>query len=203
MKIRLEQEKDYREVENLTREAFWNIYRPGCFEHLVIHNLRADKAFVPELDYVIEEKDKIVAHIAYAKGKLKKENGDIVDSLIFGPVSVLPEYQGMGYGSKIIEFTLNKAKEMGFAMVLITGNEAYYKRFGFESASGHGIYLDGMDKNEEAPFFMVKVLNKKAMKDLCGVHYEPKCYEVSEAEVNEFDKEFPNKIKEVRPGQLV
>ena len=73
MIIRLEEEKDYFETENLTREAFWNVYREGCFEHLIIHNLRKDKSFVKELDYCIEIDNKIIANIVYAKGKLKLE----------------------------------------------------------------------------------------------------------------------------------
>ena len=157
--IRLEQEEDYREVENLTREAFWNVYRPGCTEHLVLHNLRKEACFVPELDYVIEDDGKIIAHIAYAKGSLKTEDGRTETSLLFGPVSVLPEYQGRGYGSKLIQFTLEKARELGYPAVVITGNPAYYSRFGFEPAAKHGIYLHGMDKSQEAPFFLVKILD--------------------------------------------
>ncbi|MFR0733714.1 MAG: GNAT family N-acetyltransferase [Oscillospiraceae bacterium] len=135
------------------REAFWNVYRPGCTEHLVLHNLRKEACFVPELDYVIEDDGKIIAHIAYAKGSLKTEDGRTETSLLFGPVSVLPEYQGRGYGSKLIQFTLEKARELGYPAVVITGNPAYYSRFGFEPAAKHGIYLHGMDKSQEAPFF--------------------------------------------------
>lgn len=92
MNIRLEEEKDYFEVENLTRGAFWNVYRPGCFEHLVIHNLRKEKCFVKDLDFVIELDGKIIANIVYAKANLRLKNGKEREVLIFGPVSVLPEY---------------------------------------------------------------------------------------------------------------
>lgn len=200
--IRLEEEKDYFEVENLTREAFWNVYRPGCFEHLVIHNLRKENCFVEDLDYVLEEEGKIIANIVYAKGVLTKDNGEKADILLFGPVSVLPEYQGKGYGERIIEFTLKKAKEMGYAAVVITGNPAYYSRFGFESASKYGIYYEGMDKKDEAPFFMVKILDKNREEELKGVYSDPECYFVDEKEVDIFDKKFPMKTKEVLPGQL-
>ena len=105
MKIRLEEEKDYFEVENLTREAFWNVYRPGCFEHLIVNKIRKDKCFVKDLDYVIEDDDKIVANIIYAKTRLKFDNGKEKETLLFGPVSILPEYQRKGYGSRIIEYT--------------------------------------------------------------------------------------------------
>ena len=61
--IRLERKEEYREVENLVREAFWNVYRPGCNEHLVTHNFRSNPAFVKELDYVIEQDCEIVGTI--------------------------------------------------------------------------------------------------------------------------------------------
>lgn len=198
MEICLEQEKDYREVENLTREAFWNVYHPGCTEHLVLHNLRKDPCFVPELDYIIKDSGKIVAHIAYAKGKLETEGGQTVASLLFGPVSVLPDYQGKGYGSRLIAFTLEKARELGYPTVVITGNPDYYCRFGFEPASKHKIYHESVD----GPFFLIKILNEAAAAGLRGVHHDPACYEVDEQTLEEFDRDFPPKVKEVRPGQL-
>ena len=202
MNIRLENEKDYFEVENLTREAFWNVYRPGCFEHLVIHKLRDDKCFVKELDYVIEKEGKIIANIVYAKGNLKLENGEDKEILLFGPVSVLPEYQKQGYGEKIIRYTMNKAKELGFDEIVITGNPNYYKKYGFESASKHNIFYEGIDKKEEAPFFMICILNEEKFNIATGVYSDPECYNVDKKELEEFDKKFPFKIKEKREGQL-
>lgn len=196
MIIRLEKEKDYFETENLTREAFWNVYREGCFEHLIIHNLRKDKSFAKELDYCIEIDNKIIANIVYAKGKLKLENGNIREILIFGPVSVLPEYQKKGYGEKLINYTIEKAKELGFDAIVIMGNPNYYKKFGFESCSKYKIYYEGIDKNEEAPFFMIKILNDNNIENLKGIYSDPDCYKADEKELEEFDKKFPFKIKE-------
>ena len=202
MIIRLEEEKDYFETENLTREAFWNLYREGCFEHLIIHNLRKDKSFVKELDYCIEIDNKIIANIVYAKGKLKLENGNIREILIFGPVSVLPEYQKKGYGEKLINYTIEKAKELGFDAIVIMGNPNYYKKFGFESCSKYKIYYEGLDKNEEAPFFMIKILNDNNIENLKGIYSDPDCYKADEKELEEFDKKFPFKIKEKIEGQI-
>lgn len=203
MNIRLEKENDYFEVENLTREAFWNIYRPGCIEHLVIHNLRKDSCFVKELDYVIELDNKIIANIVYAKGKLKLENGTIKDILLFGPVSVLPEYQKMGYGEKLINYTMKKAKKLGYEAIVITGNPDYYKKYGFESCSKYNIYYEGMNKTDEAPFFMIKVLDNKRINELKGVYSDPGCYiKIDKKELEEFEKLFPKKVKEKREGQL-
>ena len=202
MIIRLEEEKDYFETENLTREAFWNLYREGCFEHLIIHNLRKDKSFVKELDYCIEIDNKIIANIVYAKGKLKLENGNIREILIFGPVSVLPKYQKKGYGEKLINYTIEKAKELGFDAIVIMGNPNYYKKFGFESCSKYKIYYEGLDKNEEAPFFMIKILNDNNIENLKGIYSAPDCYKADEKELEEFDKKFPFKIKEKIEGQI-
>jgi predicted N-acetyltransferase YhbS len=202
MIIRQEQEKDYFEVEQLTREAFWNLYRPGCFEHLVLHKLRKDPCFVAELDYVLEENGKIIANIVYAKGNLTLDSGDETDILLFGPVSVLPEYQGRGYGAKLIAYTLKEAKQMGYPAVVITGNPAFYHKLGFESASKYGIYYSGMPRTEEADFFMIKVLDDSGMRTLKGTYSDPKCYFVEEEELEAYDQAFPPKVKEVRPGQL-
>lgn len=114
LNIRLEEPKDYFKVENLTREAFWNVYRPGCFEHLVIHNLKNDESFVKELDYIIEKDNQIIANIVYANGTLKTKNGSQRKILTFGPVSVLPKYQKQGYGEKLINYTIDKAKLFGY-----------------------------------------------------------------------------------------
>lgn len=202
MIIRKETEKDYFEVENLTREAFWNVYRPGCTEHLVLHNLRNDKCFVKDLDYVIEKDGKIIANIVYALAKIVDGESE-KEVLIFGPVSVSPEYQKQGYGEKIINFTLEKAKDLGYPAVIITGSPDYYGRFGFESCSSYGIYYEGLPKDNPAPFFMIKILDENKAKLLKGVYADPSCYTVDEKALEKFDGQFPPKIKEVKEGQLL
>ena len=200
MNIRLEEEKDYKEVENITREAFWNKYRPGCFEHLVIHNMRNDDSFIKELDYVIEVDNKLIGNIVYAKSTLRYDDGTQRDTLIFGPVSILPEYQSLGYGKSLIEFTMNKAKELGYKEILITGNNNYYKKYGFVSASLHQIYYEGIPRNDEAPFFMIYKFSD--YEDKPCTYSDPQCYNIDERELEEFDKQFPKKTKEKLEGQL-
>lgn len=201
LNIRLEETKDYFEVENLTREAFWNIYRPGCFEHLVINNLRNDESFVKELDYIIEKDNQIIANIVYVNGTLKQSNGFQRKVLTFGPVSVLPKYQKQGYGEKLINYTINKAKLLGYDAIIITGNPDYYQKYGFVSASKYEIYYEGMEK-EETPFFMIKILDENKVKELKGIYSDPKCYNIDELKLLEFDKLFPKKQKEKRENQL-
>lgn len=201
--LRLETENDFNEVENLTREAFWNKYCPGCTEHYVLHRYRTLPDFVRELDYVIEEDGRIVAHIMYSRAEIQADNGQIVPILVFGPVSVLPEMQGKGYGNIIIRHTLNKAAELGYGVVAITGNPAYYHRFGFVSGNLVGIYYSDMPREEEAPFFMVKILKDGFMDGITGTYHDPKGYETNEDEVEAFDASFPPKEKKKLPGQLV
>jgi len=202
MIIRLETPKDYREVENLTREAFWNKYRPGCMEHYVLHCYRSRPEFVKELDYVVEEAGKIVAHIMYSRAQIAGDDGRTVPILIFGPVSVLPEEQGKGYGSKLIRHTLDLAEKVGCGAVAITGDPGYYHRFGFVSGSRLGVYYDGVPRSEEAPFFMVKELKEGFLRDITGVYKDPEGYFVEDAAVDAFDAEFLPKEKKKLPGQL-
>lgn len=196
MKIRLEEEKDYKEVENLTREAFWNKYAPGCIEHLVVHKLRKDKRFIKELDYVLELDNKIIGSIFYSLGYLNNK-----DVLIFGPVSIDPNYQHKGYGELLINYTLEKAKNLNYDIVLITGNQDYYKKYGFVSASKYNIYYEGLE-NEESPFFMIKVLNEKNIHKYKGIYKDPEVFNVTNEEVDTFDKNFPPKEKLTLEGQI-
>ena len=147
MIIRLEEEKDYLEVENMVRNSFWNIYRPGAFEHYIVHNLREDESFIKDLAYVIEKDDKIIAHINYSKGKIVFKN-DNVDAIVLGPISIDTNYQNQGYGSKLIEYTLKLIDDKNIPFVFVIGDENYYRRFGFESASKYNLYFDGTNRDK-------------------------------------------------------
>lgn len=202
MKIRLEEEKDWRTVENLTREAFWNKYCPGCSEHYILHKFRNRPEFVKELDYVMENEGEIVAHIMYSKAEIRTDDGRSIPILVFGPVSVLPEEQNKGYGSKLIRFTLEEAAGLGYGAVAITGNPEYYHRFGFVSGHSMHIYYNDLPRNEEAAFFMVKELKKGYLSDIIGTYRDPEGYFSDPEDVDVFDRYFPPKEKKVLPGQL-
>lgn len=201
MNIRPETEKDYFENENLTREAFWDVYRPGCSEHLVLHDLRSSAAFIKELDLVAEENGKLIGNIVYAK--MYRDGVMCNDIIGFGPVSVLPEMQKKGIGSKLINESLKMAKEMGFKAVMITGDSDYYSKFGFVSASSFDVHLSGVPLEDEAPFFMALELEKGFLSAHSGVYDFDGKYNVSDTELEEFDKLFPLKSKrEPREGDL-
>ena len=213
--IRLEEEKDYLKVENLVRDAFWNVYRPGAFEHYIVHNLRNDSSFIKELAYVIERDNEIIGHINYSKGNMNlyKENRYGVDikvddrkgkAIILGPIAIVPEYQNQGYGSKLIKHTLKLAKNNNIPFILVVGDENYYRRFGFESASKYNLFLEGTDTSEENPFFMIKIF-ENTLKDEDydkGIFHNPDVFNVDEEVVDEFDKNFEYKEKRVQEGQL-
>jgi len=203
MELRLENENDYFEVEALTREAFWNVYRPGCSEHLVLHNLRKSDSFIKELDYVWLENNQIVGNIVYSKmysGLGKNMSSEVI---AFGPISVHPDYQKTGIGKKMIEYTVKIAKEMGFKAILITGNNKYYNPLGFVSASKHNIYFTGLSEQDESSFFMAKELEEGYLIKHSGIYDFDKIFEVDGKELEDFEKRFPEKVKrEARKSDL-
>ena len=139
IRLRYEQPSDYKFVEELTREAFWNRYMPGCDEHYLLHILRERDCFIPGLDMVAEHRRKIVGNIVYSKAKLLCDNGETREVLTFGPISVLPSCQRKGIGTLLIEHTKVLAGKMGYKAILIYGDPDYYSRFGFIKAERYKI----------------------------------------------------------------
>ena len=202
VKIRLENENDYLEVENLVRNSFWNVYRPGAYEHFIVHNLRNDESFIRKLAFVIEKDGLIIGQINYSKGKIHGENGNVSEAIILGPVSIEENYQNMGYGTKLIEYTLDIAEKDAIPYVFVVGDENYYGRFGFESASKYNIFLEGTDTDEECPFFMIKIFDKDKTTFEKSIFTNPDVFNVDEMDVDEFDRQFEYKEKKVLDGQL-
>ena len=190
--IRLEEEKDFEKVEFLTREAFWDLYGPGCDEHLILHQLRKSPAFVKELSYVVDKDNHIIGNVVYTIGKVTNENKQDHEVLCMGPISVLPEYQGKGIGSKLLEETLKKAKEMGYTGVVIFGNPKYYQRFGFENAEKYGIQTSEGENFDE---FMALELQKQGLKGITGRFHIDSAFEVNKEELEAFERRFPPKEK--------
>ena len=201
MKIRLEEENDYLEVEELVRDSFWNVYRPGAYEHYIVHHLRNDESLVRNLAYVIECDGKIVGHINYSTGFI--DYGDEkTDAVVLGPVSIHRNYQNRGLGSKLIEYTLDLARSEGIPFVFVIGDENYYHRFGFEHASMYEVFLEGTNTNDECPFFMIKVFDGSYLKAKHGTFHNPDVFDVKEHDVDEFDRQFEYREKLVLDTQL-
>lgn len=202
IKIRLEKKEEYREIENLVRESFWNVYRPGCLEHYVLNQLRDDPAFVPELDFVMEKNGKIIGQNMFMRAVIKSDDGRDIPIMAMGPICITPELKRHGYGKILLDYSLEKAKDMGCKAVCFEGNIDFYGKSGFTQASKFGIRYHGMPEGEEADFFLCKELTPGYLDGITGVYAPPEGYFVDEAEVEEFDKEFPPKVKLKLEGQL-
>lgn len=200
--IRLERKEEYREVENLVREAFWNVYRPGCLEHYVLHQLRKDEAFVPELDFVMEKDGKLIGQTMYMRAGIQADDGREIPIMTMGPIGIAPEYKRQGYGKILLDFSLEKAKAMGAGAVCFEGNIDFYGKSGFVVASTKGIHYHGEPREEVVPYFLLKELTEGYLDGVEGVYHTPEGYYVDEAEAEEFDKNFPPKEKLKLPGQL-
>ena len=192
MELKLRQEKptDYQETEFVTREAFWNQFAPGCCEHYLLHVMRENPAFVPELDVVAECGGRIVGNVAYARGVIKGDNGTEYEVLTLGPLAVLPEYQQMGIGSQLMEYTRNLARDMGFRAIVLCGDPDYYSGKGFVPAETFGIRTA---ENMYAAFIQVCELSEHALAEAKGRYYEADVYAIDEAAAMEFDRQFPKK----------
>ena len=158
MNIRLETPKDYREVENLTREAFWNVYRPGCTEHYVLNQYRTNPDFIPELDFVMEEGDRIIGHVMFSKAELVLEDDSRKTSWTFGPISIHPDSKRKGYGLKLLQYALDKARKMGIGFLCMEGNIEFYKHAGFDLASKISIHYYAEPRDAEVPYFLAQEL---------------------------------------------
>ena len=202
--IRFEKEKDYRRVENLIRESFWNIYRPGCYEHYVIHVLRNDPDFINELDFVMEIKEtgKLIGQNMFMKTIIKSDDGKDIPVLTMGPICIAPEFKRKGYGKNLLDYSLEKAADLGFGAVLFEGNIDVYGKSGFDYSSKFGIKYHDLPEDSDSSFFLCKELIPGYLDDVTGTYFTPQGYYVDDAEVEEFDKNFPPKIKLKLPGQL-
>lgn len=200
--IRHERPSDYHKVENLVREAFWNVYRPGCLEHYVLHLLRDDPDFIPELDFVMEAEGELIGQCIYMHAEIKTGNGASIPILTMGPISIHPDFKRQGYGKALLDYSLGEAAAMGFGAVCFEGNICFYGKSGFSYASDYGIHYHGLPEGEDASFFLCKELIPGYLAGITGEYATPKGYFVNEDECERYDKLFPVKQKFRLPGQL-
>lgn len=200
--IRLEEKKDYRKVENLVRESFWNVYKPGCSEHYVLHVLRTNPDFVKELDFVMEKDGRIIGQNIFVKAVVKADNSQDIPILTMGPICIAPDLKRKGYGKMLLDHSLEKAAAMGFGAVMFEGDINFYGKSGFDYASKFDIRYHGIPEGEDASFFLCKELKPGYLDDIIGEYSTPEGYFVDDSEVEEFDKNFPPKEKKKLPGQI-
>lgn len=200
--IRRETPSDYDAVEHLTREAFWNVYRPGCMEHYVVHVLRNDPAFVPELDLVMERNGQLIGHVMYMRAKITADDGRELPVMTFGPISIHPDFQRRGLGKRLLDESMDRARELGAGALCIEGNITFYGKSGFVVAGTRGIRYHGEPEQEMVPYFLLKELRPGFLDGVTGVYHTPQGYYVDETEAEVFDRNFPHKEKLKLPGQL-
>lgn len=200
--IRLENNNEHREVENLVRESFWNVYRPGCTEHYVLHQLRNDPAFVPELNFVMEKDGKLIGQNMFMRAFITADDGRNIPIMTMGPICISPEFKRRGYGKKLLDYSLEKAAELGAGALCFEGNIDFYGKSGFTYAREFGIRYHGLPEGADDSFFLCKELKTGYLDGITGVYAPPQGYFVDEAETEEFDKLFPPKEKLKLPGQL-
>ena len=149
--IRLETSRDHTEVEYLVRESFWNVYRPGCLEHYVLHCLREDPAFVPELDFVMEKDGVIIGQNIFMRASIAADDGRNVPILTMGPICIANALKRQGYGKLLLDYSLKQAAKLGMGAVCFEGNIDFYGKSGFTYASHYGIRYHGFPEGEDAP----------------------------------------------------
>ena len=199
--VRLERKSDYRAVENLTREAFWNVYKPGADEHYFVHKMRSHPDFIPELAFVLELNGEIIGNIMYTKAWLEDECGNRKEILSFGPLCILPKYQRQKLGKILIEHSFNVARGMGYDVNINFGNPGNYVSRGFVSCKKKNVSFV-REGNHPTALLVCELVSgaldgKKWM-------YIPStaadCCDDTEA-VAAFDATFPEKEKKWMPSQ--
>ncbi len=200
--IRSEEKGEYRKVENLVRESFWNVYRPGCMEHYVLHQLRKDAAFVPELDLVMERDGELIGQNMFMRAWIAADDGSKIPIMTMGPICIAPQWKRKGYGKILLDYSLEKAKELGCGALCFEGNIAFYGKSGFREAREFGIRYHGLPEGEDASFFLCKELIPGYLDGITGEYTTPGGYLVDETAVEEFDRQFPTKEKKKLPGQI-
>ena len=200
--IRPERSEDYRAVEEFVRESFWNVYRPGCSEHYVIHVLRDDPAFVKELDFVMERGGRLIGQNMFMRTVIDADGGGTIPVLTMGPIGILPALQRRGYGKALLDLSLERAAGLGYGAVLFEGNIGFYGKCGFTYSRAFGIRYHDLPEGADDSFFLCRELIPGYLAGRTGVYRTPQGYYVDDSDVEEFDRSFPPREKLKLPGQI-
>ena len=202
-RIRLENADEHHAVESLVREAFWNVYRPGCLEHYLLHCLRGAVDFVPQLDFVMELDGRLIGQNVFVKTAISTDDGKALPIMTMGPICIAPEFQRRGFGKILLDYSLEKAAEFGCKALCFEGNIKFYGKSGFGYGRDFGLRYHGLPAGADDSFFLCKELVPGYLDGVTGEYATPECYLVDERSADEFDKDFPYKEKLKLPGQFV
>ena len=204
--IRRETEADHRQVENLVRESFWNVYRPGCVEHYVLRHLRNDPAFVKELDLVMEKDGRLIGQNMFMRASVKADDGRDIPIMTMGPICIAPELKRRGYGKLLLDESLRRAAALGCGALCFEGNIRFYGKSGFTFAREFGLRYRGLPEGADDSFFLCRELIPGYLNGVTGEYGPPDGYFAAERDPEGFkayDATFPPKVKLKLPGQLV
>lgn len=200
--IRLERKEEYRKVEELVRESFWNVYRPGCLEHYLLNQLRKNVDFVKELDFVMEKDGELIGQNVFVKAIVKADDNRDIPIMTMGPICIAPKFQRKGYGKILLDYSIAKAASLGCGALCFEGNIDFYGKSGFTFARNFGIRYHGLPEDADDSFFLCKELTDGYLDGITGEYFTPQGYFISEEETEKFDKMFPHKEKRTLPGQI-
>lgn len=198
LKIRNERKEDYEIVEKITREAFYNMYMPGCVEHYLVRVMRGHEDFIPELDFVLELDGEIIGNVMYTKANLTDEDGNKKDILTFGPVSIAPAYQRKGYGKMLLEHSFEKAVELGYDTIIIFGSPSNYVGRGFQCCQKYHVSVEG---GKYPSAMMVKELVPNTLSGKKWIYRDSPVMAISEEDALKYDDTLEPMEKKHTPSQ--
>ena len=201
--IRNEHPNDHRVVETLVRDSFWNVYRPGCLEHYLLHVLRDDPAFVKELDFVMEKDGRIIGQNMFMRAFITADDGRQIPIMTMGPICIANDLTRQGYGKLLLDYSLEQAKKWGCGALCFEGNIGFYGKSGFGYGRDYGLRYRDLPEGADDSFFLCRELIDGYLDGITGVYGPPEGYFVSEEACEVFDRAFPPKVKLKLPGQLV
>ncbi|MDO5449726.1 MAG: N-acetyltransferase [Akkermansia sp.] len=202
MVIRTERDDEYRQVEELVRESFWDVYRPGAWEHYVLHVLRSHPDYVPELALVAEEDGALIGQVAFMRTTLAADDGRRIPIMTMGPLCIAPAYKRRGYGQRLLEEAMRRAATIGCGALCFEGNIDFYGKSGFSFASTFGLRYQGLPEGADSSFFLCKELISGYLRGITGEYATPAAYLVAEADAEAYDRLFPPKQKHRLPTQI-
>ncbi|WP_010169087.1 GNAT family N-acetyltransferase [Candidatus Epulonipiscium viviparus] len=198
MIIRNEATTDYEKAEAVARDAFWNLYKPGAEEHVLLKQMRTHRDYIPELTFVAEVDGEVVGAVYATRSKIVQTDGAEISTVTFGPVFVAPNLHRQGIGRAMITHAIAEAKEMGFAAVTLLGYPYHYKPYGFAGGKKYNVTA------EDGKFYaglQILPLAEAAMAGVSGYAVFSEVFEVDLADVDRVEAALPYKEKRVLPSQ--
>lgn len=189
----VEEPADRPKLFNMMRDAFWNLYQPGCEEHVILQKMWRSEDYLRDLSLVAKLSDGTLAgYIAYSKSSIVDASGQPTETISFGPVAVSPEHQGKGIGKLLITKSIERCRELGYKAIVILGYPALYTQFGFRNGREFGVT---METGDSAKGLQVLELQQGYLDGVNGKYLPPKAHEASACEIEEVEKDLPVKEK--------